>query len=293
MKFSTILLTFGAYFLPKVLSGRVPIPEYDDLTQDEIEQLKDQCQNDLLAPGNTFGEPSRTSRFVLFLEYTSGWQFWRLGRERFVKLMTKAAKEAETIQKLRNEFNGNSEEIDFYTIAIWNTQLELIHIDMNYYRGGSREETEYKLQYFFENLYDNLPTEGRLKEGRLQDSVGCTLANYVNEKDLIMLELYHDNNYFQIYGYDDQLVDTWHRNDRIFKSTDPIYERIHSMTRKNGAIRIDDEGHVHHDPLRMLLTYDRYFELKQMLKDGFTVADWENKRRSYYFFETEDDRTEY
>ena len=174
---------------------------------------------------------------------------------------------------------------------------------MNQYRGESREETESKLQYLFEYLYDILPTEDNQKEGRLKDSLGCLLANYVNEKHLILIEMYHDNNYFQITDYDGSLVDTWHRNDRIFKSRDPINERIRTMTRKNGSIIIDYEGgyeSMHWDNpncgsmtpyVKCYTTYAHYFKLKNMVKNGTAIADWE--KRDISLFETENPRGEY
>ena len=216
--------------------------------------------------------------------------YLRMDRERFVKLMITAAEEAETIQKRRNEFNGKEEEIDFYTIAIWDTQLELINIDMNQYRGGSGSR---RLENLFEDVFDNLPSEEEQTGGRYRDSLGCLFANYVNEKHLILIEIYHDNDYFEIEDHDGTIENGWLKNDRIIDW--PIFNRLDSMTRKNGAIMIDYEGHVYHDGVwsRSVydnsMTYARYFELKKMLRDGFTVADWENKRRSYYFFETEDD----
>ena len=257
MKLKSILLALGAYLLPKVLSRSPYIgPDYVDLTQDELEQLKEQCQNDLLAPNNTFGNPSQTSRFILLLENTSAVNKDTMSKKEFLEAITKILDETETIQKLKNEFSGKKEEIDIYTIAVFNTQLELTHIDMNQH-GESIERKD--LESFFEKLYDNLSSK---KEGRLYDSLGCLLANYVNEKRLIISEAINDNNYFYP-GYW-QIGGNWFDNDRIFDRLK--INRVDSMTRKNGSITGDG-----------MYGYIKYLKAKIDVKNG--NATWTDEYR--------------
>ena len=268
MKLKNCLLALGAYLLPNVLSRNPYIrPDYDDFTQSEIEQLKDKCQNDLLAPNNTFGNPSQTSRFIIFLENTSGSNKDNVSKEEFLEYMTKWVNQAETIQKLKNEFSGKKEEIDIYTIAVWNTQLELIHIDMNQYRESREASLEERgLVRFFEKVYDNLSSK---KEGRVVDSLGCLLANYVNEKRLVIQLAYNDDNYFDPEG--------WSKNDRIFDR--PKFERVESMTRKNGSIMEDS-----------MYVYLRYFQGKIDVKNG-NASNWDES--DINDFESKDIRGQY